>query len=245
MPQKIATITDHLDTARHEDAIKIKAHILLILRTLQQKRCQLSLSIKGNSEAFISIILDIDAENNWLELDEVADTQVHTALLETKIYLASAWQKGVNLRFAATITSHRESNGLIRYRSALPDTIYQSQLRAGYRTPISMMFEPEAHLILSDNQVIKGQISDISMNGALVIVPTDSPINAGDHIAQCIFKTFDNQMIIVEAEVLRSVDTEHNSRTKLGCRFINLDQSTKQDIQRYNAAIERFNARRR
>ena len=107
------------------------------------------------------------------------------------------------------------------------------------------MSTPEVHLILKDNQVVKAQISDISSYGALLSVPVGSPLGPGDKIAQCIFKTLDNKMIIVEADVRRQIDTENSSRTKLGCRFTHLDLATTQEIQRYAAAIERQNARRR
>lgn len=79
----------------------------------------------------------------------------------------------------------------------------------------------------------------------MLTVPAGSPLGAGDKIAQCIFKTLDNKLIIVEAEVKRQLEAEHSSRTRLGCRFTNVDLLTTQEIQRYAAAIERLNARRR
>lgn len=230
---------------KHDDGIKIKAHKLLILKALQENRCQLSLSIEGIDSAFVSIILAIDGKNDWLELDELAASEGHTALLEHKGYRASGWLKGVNIDFTASIIGQQQNAGLTRYRSSLPDTIYQHQRRASYRSPVSMMSSPEVHLILSDNQVVKAEISDISTSGALLTVPAGSPLGAGDKIAQCIFKTLDNKLIIVEAEVKRQLEAEHSSRTRLGCRFTNVDLLTTQEIQRYAAAIERLNARRR
>ena len=228
-----------------EDSVKIKAHKLLILRTLQENRCPLSLAIAGFKGTFVSIVLAVDAKNEWFELDELADPDAHLALLEKRNYQANGWLKGLNTDFTANIIGHRKHEGLIRYRSSLPRTIYQNQRRASYRTPVSMMSAPNVHLILHDNQVIKGQISNISANGALLSVPAGSPIAPGDRIAQCIFKTRNNKMIIVEAEVKRQIDAESSSRTRLGCRFTNVDLSTAQEIQRYTAAIERLNARRR
>jgi len=230
---------------KHGDGIKIKAHKLLILKALQENRCQLSLSIEGIDGAFVSIILATDTKNNWLELDELAASEGHTALLEHKNYRASGWLKGVNIDFTARIIGQQQNAGLTRYHSSLPDTIYQHQRRTGYRTPVSMMSSPEVHLILSDNQVVKAEISDISTSGALLTVPAGSPLGVGDKIAQCIFKTLGNKLIIVEAEVKRQLETEHSSRTRLGCRFTNVDLQTTQEIQRYAAAVERLNARRR
>ncbi|MBQ0720102.1 MAG: flagellar brake protein [Gammaproteobacteria bacterium] len=237
--------TDRARPGRHQDGVKIKAHKFLILKALQENRCPLSLSITGIDGAFVSIILAIDAKNDCLELDELADGDAHSALLENKNYRASGWLKGVNIDFTASIIDHQQIKGLTRYRSSLPDTIYQNQRRTGYRTPVSMMSSPEVHLILGDNQIVTAQISDISTSGALLTVAAGSPLGAGDKIAQCIFKTLSNKMIIVEAEVKRQIETEHSSRTRLGCRFINVDLSTAQDIQRYAAAVERLNARRR
>ena len=229
----------------HGDGIKIKAHKLSILKALLESRSQLSISIEGIHGVFASIILAVDAKNNWIELDELADSAAHAALLEKRNYRASGWLKGINVDFSASIISHEQNNKLIRYRSTLPDIIYQTQHRASYRTSVSMMSSPEVHLILSDNQIIEGQLSDISSTGALINVPTDSPIGPGDKIEQCIFKTLDDKVIIVEADVKRQIDTEHSSRSRLGCRFTNLDLSTTQEIQRYSAAVERLNARRR
>jgi len=93
--------------------------------------------------------------------------------------------------------------------------------------------------------VVNAEISDISTSGALLTVPAGSPLGVGDKIAQCIFKTLGNKLIIVEAEVKRELETEHSSRTRLGCRFTNVDLQTTQEIQRYAAAVERLNARRR
>jgi len=230
---------------KQADGIKIKAHKLFILKALQESRSQLSLSIEGIDGTFVSIILAIDADNNWLDLDELADSEAHTALLGNKNYRASGWLKGVNIDFTASIIGHQQNAGLTRYRSSLPDTIYQHQRRAGYRAPVSMMSSPEVHLILRDNQVVNAEISDISTSGALLTVPVGSPLGTGDKIAQCIFKTLDDKMIIVEAEVKRQIETEHSSRTRLGCRFTNIDLSTTQELQRYTAAVERLNARRR
>lgn len=230
---------------KHDDGIKIKAHKLLILKAMQENRCQLSLSIEGIDGAFATIILAIDTKNNWLELDELAASEGHTALLEHKNYRASGWLKGINIDFTASIIGQQQSAGLTRYRSSLPDTIYQHQRRASYRTPVSMMSSPEVHLILSDNQVINAEISDISTSGALLTVPAGSPLGVGDKITQCIFKTLRNKLIIVEAEVKREFETKQSSRTRLGCRFINIDLQTTQEIQRYAAAVERLNARRR
>lgn len=229
----------------HGDGIKIRTHKLLILKSLLENRNQLSISIEGVQGVFASIILAIDAKNNWIELDELVDSAAQSVLLEKKNYRASGWLKGINIDFSASIVSHEKNNELIRYRSTLPETIYQTQHRASYRTSLSMMSSPEVHLILSDNQVIEGQLSDISSTGALISVPTDSPIGPGDKIEQCIFKTLDDTVIIVEANVERQIDREHSSRSRLGCRFTNLDLSTTQEIQRYSAAVERLNARRR
>lgn len=230
---------------KHDDGIKIKAHKLLILKALQENRCQLSLSIEGIDGDFVSIILATDSKDNWIELDELAAIEGHTALLEHRNYRASGWLKGINIDFMASIISQQQNAGLTRYRSSLPDTIYQHQRRASYRTPVSMMSSPEVHLILSDNQVVKAEISDISTSGALLTVPVGSPIGAGDKITQCIFKTLGNKLVIVEAEIKRELETEHSSRTRLGCRFTNVDLQTTQEIQRYAAAVERLNARRR
>ena len=247
MPREDAVTenAEHRHTRKNQDGIKIKAHKLLILNDLQESRCQLSLSIEGMDGTFVSIILAIDAENNWLDLDELVDSEAHTALLGNKKYRVSGWLKGVNINFTASIISHQENAGLTRYRSSLPDTIYQRQRRTGYRTPVSIMSSPEVHLILADNQVVKAEISDISTSGALLRVPVGSPLGAGDKIAQCIFKALDGSMIIVEAEIKRQVETENSSRSRLGCRFINVDLATAQEIQRYAAAVERQNARRR
>ena len=247
MPREDAVTenAEHRHTRKNQDGIKIKAHKLLILNDLQESRCQLSLSIEGIEGACVSIILAIDAENNWLDLDELVDSEAHTALLRNKKYRVSGWLKGVNINFTASIISHQENAGLTRYRSSLPDTIYQRQRRTGYRTPVSIMSSPEVHLILADNQVVKAEISDISTSGALLRVPVGSPLGAGDKIAQCIFKALDGSMIIVEAEIKRQVETENSSRSRLGCRFINVDLATAQEIQRYAAAVERQNARRR
>ena len=236
---------DHTSPPTHGDGVKIRAHQLLILKALQENRCQLSLTIEGEPGVYASILLGIDAKNEGFDLDELADSAAHTALLEKKNYWASSWLKGVNINFSARIISHQQSAGLTRYRSLLPNTIYQHQRRAGYRTPVSMMSSPNVHLILNDNQVIKGQISDISTSGALLTVPLGSPLGPGDKIAQCIFKTPNDTLIIVEAEVKRQIKMAHGSRTKLGCRFIHLDLPTTQNIQRYTAAVERINARRR
>ncbi len=245
MPLEETENTAHLLPEMHGDGIKIKAHKFLILQTLQKNRSQLSVSIDGVEGVFASIILAIDAKNDSFELDELVDSAAHSALLAQKSYRASGWLKGINVDFSARIISHEQNEKLIRYRSTIPDTIFQTQHRDSYRTPVSIMSSPEVHLILNDNQVIKGQISDISSTGALLSVPIGSPIGLGDKIAQCIFNTLDNKTIIVEAEVKRQIDTKHSSRTKLGCRFTSLDLATTQEIQRYTAAVERLNARRR
>jgi len=229
----------------HGDGIKIKAHKRSILKALLKSRSQLSMSIEGVEGVFASLLLAIDAKNEWIELDELVDNPAHSALLEKKNFQVSGWLKGINVDFSARIISHVKHKGLVRYRSTIPDTIYQTQHRASYRTSVSMMSSPEVHLILGDNQVIEGQLSDISSTGALISVPTDSPIGPGDKIEQCIFKTSNDKTVIVEADVKRQIDAEHSTTRKLGCRFINLDSSTTQEIQRYSAAIERLNARRR
>lgn len=247
MPREDAA-TENADRSHPEkrgEGVKITAHKLLILKALQENRCPLSLSIADTDGAFASIILAIDSKNGYFELDELAASEAHTALLESKSYRASGWLKGVNIDFTASIVGHHKNAGLTRYHSSLPATIYQKQRRSGYRTPVSMMSSPEVHLILDDNQVVKAEISDISTSGALLNVPSGSPLGPGDNIAQCIFKTLDNKMIIVEAQVKRQFEAENSSRTRLGCRFTNVDSATTQEIQRYAAAVERDNARRR
>jgi len=245
MPEENTEHTDPTPPTLRGDGVKIRTHKLLILKALQESRCQLNLSIAGNNGEFVSIVLAINTKDDWIELDELADSEGHSALLEKKNYRVSGWLKGINVDFEARILSHHKEKGLVRYRSTLPDTIYQSQRRSSYRAPVSMMSSPEVHLILSDNQVITGQISDISANGALLTIPGDSELKPGDKITQCIFKTLDNKTIIVEAEVRRQIDTEHSSRNKIGCHFVNLDPPTTQTILNYTAAVERLNARRR
>ncbi len=230
---------------KRDDGIKIKAHKLLILRTLQENRCHLNLAIEGINGAFMSIILATDATNSWLELDELAASEGHTALLEHKSYRASAWLKGINTEFMARIIAQRENEGLIRYRSSLPDAIYQHQRRASYRTPVSMMSSPEVRLVLSGNRVIKAKISDISTSGALLSAPANSQLEVGDKVTQCIFKALGNKLIIIEADIKREFDLKHSSRKRLGCRFTNVNLQTTQEIQRYVASVERLNARRR
>ena len=117
-----------------------------ILKRILDHRALLTITIPDNRGKFNSAILDIDADNGFLILDELNPKQGHQKFISAKRLNARALVKGVEIRFSATPQEVHNESGIASYQVSFPGEVWQMQRRQSFRVTVGLSKQLPVHL---------------------------------------------------------------------------------------------------
>lgn len=211
-----------------------------ILRRLQEGHALLHVSLPGGEESWLSAVIDVQATQGQVLLDELSPRDGNAALQRVGRLIVNAQIKGVHISFAANLVETGVSEGLVFYRVALPQGVRYWQRRASYRAQVGAAQQIPVTLNHSDGLVLRGDLVDISAGGigsrhkdAKGIVPL-----IGETWDDCHIGLPDGHDIHCALEI-RNVGHDSRGQLRVGSRFTKVDRAQLKSIEAFVAHLER------
>jgi c-di-GMP-binding flagellar brake protein YcgR len=226
------------------DRITTPQIIFNLLKRLHDRRAMVNISVPGYREQYLSTLLDVNPEQDYLILDELKIGEGNQRLLKRGQYHFHAVLKGIEISFSNTLEEVGRSGGFNFYRSRLPRAIYYYQRRAHYRAHISLAQSIPVSLSEQTMDHLSGLLMDISVGGIgaqLKTVPKLS-LDRGDRFSRCLIELPSGIQLATELEI-RFIEQKSThraqQRVRLGGRFLNMDPQQEKTVERFVLKMER------
>lgn len=225
-----------------------RTEILYVLRAVIQKGSMLTVYFDGGKHFFLTALLTISDDGNWLYFDPGSDEQVNQLALKAgKLVLTTMLDK-VKIQFSLSGLQMSQANGRGIFAGRTPDTLLRLQRREYYRlsTPIvnplkCLMSVPKAD---GTPTAVDGLVVDIS-GGGLGLQLANSLhglFEIGTVLPDCKLNLPDEGLLVTTLCVRNCFSVSNKSgqnHCRVGCEYVDLPGTRLAMIQRYITRIER------
>ncbi len=196
-----------------------------ILYDLKNSRSPLSITFLDVKDPFVSILLDIDVNRQFLVIDEINASLGHRLACKGEVFTVSATHKGVPLLFHTKVMDHSQINGISFYRVPFPRTIDYMQRRITSRFAVPFDVNLIADFLLPKKPLIRASIIDISLTGIRISIPHNvkSIVDSLHKIEYCriLSPFFPAHAFSLEVKFVQYI--QGKQKTVVGCQFAQLD----------------------
>ncbi len=223
--------------------IKSKDEIQSFLTKLYKNHTLLSITVGKSNKVFGSVVLEVNMEKAYLVLDELYPRdEVRSSLLDQTISIETQIDR-ILLRFSSTIKAISEKDGAEYYKVKIPKYLYHHQRREYYRVPISITNPLLANLSTENDVLLHAELRDLSLGGlsARLKSPPSEQLVIGDEIPTCIIQMPNGKKIVSPIEIVRIEETKPLKNTRIGARFIDLNNGDRRELSQAIAKLDRNN----
>lgn len=196
-----------------------------VLLDLKYSRTPLSINFLDVKDPFVSILLDIDINRQFLVIDEINSPLGHKLACQGEIFTVSTAHEGVPLMFSSKVMDHSQINGISFYRIPYPRSIEYMQRRLTTRYTIPFDVNLTADFLLPKKPLIRANIIDISLTGIRLSIPHNVKglLDSLNKIEQCRILTpyMNAQALSLDVKYVHYV--KGKQKTIVGCQFAKLD----------------------
>lgn len=230
-----------MSTAPIEEVVTNAALIHDCLNQITANNTPLSLSIKGSEDGptYSSRIQSLNPKKKQIVLKQVLPSDWRERITPTcKLEIKSYMNMG-NIRFHGLMSTLDDSEDSPYCKLTLPAKIFRMQLRDYYRVSLAKIHS-SVLLQIGEDSTLQGKCRDISMSGAMISLPANSPaLEIGQSIENCSISIED----ILELNFAGEVRSQHPSESEvlLGIQFVDLTPGQLKPISAALNKIERKN----
>ncbi len=219
------------------------------LSILLKKKCLLTAYFGDHGDSFITTILDIYIENNYLTFYHgPKENSIEQLLNSPKITFKTDYL-GVKVSFEAIKLAKIQHQGVPIFVIPIPESILWIEARDSYRVKSPVSKSSYCQLALKNQEPINLRLYDISLVGFSML--TDSKavsdlITPGAHFEQGKLILADTGEDTISFNIRKKyiINPENlNNMEKIGCKFTRITPVFENAIQRYILQIERENRR--
>ncbi|MCS5708634.1 flagellar brake protein [Candidatus Berkiella cookevillensis] len=197
-------------------------YIEKILQNLINSRSMLSIHFPGSAETFVSMLLEIHPNQEYIILDEITPIEGHHLAIQGSPFTVASKEQGVFLSFGTRIIQHADQNELSFYYLPYPKDVNYKQRRQAYRVPVLHDNSLRADLYLPNQPRISAKVADISVSGVRLTVKYNITPVVGDmrFIDQCLLISPYTKPTSFSLEIRRVYYDLSQKSTILCCQFL-------------------------
>lgn len=225
-----------------------RSEILFVLRSVMQKKCMLTVYFDGGRSFFLTSLLAISDDGNWLYFDVSNDALINKNALAASKLMFTTMLERVKVQFSVGGFQEVPAGNRKAFACKLPETLLRLQRREHFRlsTPVANPLKCELKLPRPDggSEEMMLTLLDISGGGIGLMVPDDHAafFQAGNTISGCKIDIPEEGKVITGLCVRNvfPVTTKSGSHyTRVGCEFVELPGTHLTWVQRYITRVER------
>lgn len=244
--QKTSLDSDQGDYSKYQ--LYSRSEILFLLRALIQKKCMLTAYFDHGRSFFLTSLVALSEDGNWLYLDYGSDPAINAKALTTDKLILTTMLDKVKVQFSVAGLQQTSANGQPIFAARTPETILRLQRREFYRltTPIANPLKCLMPIVKPDGTIVKvaATLLDISGGGVGLMVPTDLSafVTPGAQIDDCTVHLPEEGAIhtgLTVRSAFNATSKAGHPYLRLGCEFVSLPGTQLAMIQRYITRMER------
>lgn len=224
-----------------------RSEITYVLRSVIQKGCMLSVYFDSGRHFFLTALMAISDDGNWLYFDMAGDESINIAAQKTSKLMLTTMLDKVKIQFSLSGLQTAQAGNRKVFAGRIPETILRLQRREYYRlsTPIANPLKCAITIPRDSGPVsLEVPVLDISGGGVGLQIPADaaSRLEAGTVLSDCRINLPEEGIITTSLCVRNSFNvTTKSGQTylRIGCEYVDLPGTRLTLIQRYITRIER------
>lgn len=225
-----------------------RSEIIFVLRAVIRKGALLTVHFDSGKHSFLTALLAISEDGQWIYLDPGSDEEINKRALEASKLILTTMLDKVKVQFSLSGLMPSSEGQRQVFAGRMPETLLRLQRREYYRltTPIS---NPLRCLMTvtrdgGEKEKLEALVVDISGGGIGFQVPTAlaSLFEPGREIADAKINLPDEGLIVTALCVRNAYNVTGKSGQaylRVGCEFVNLPGTRLTMIQRYITRVER------
>jgi c-di-GMP-binding flagellar brake protein YcgR len=225
------------------DSVKIN----MLLEQLRSNHCIIKLSSDEHiGHFFSSAIISINKEDKSFALDELTPDTGNTILAETQHLHFEGHVRGILLDFDATLISTDNSGKFALHHFAIPEGIEYLQRRGNFRAKVTAQSPVTFSTYRKDSQrLIHGTVTNLSVRGIGVTLKYGAKLYRKEVLKGCRLQLPQGERITVDIEIRQSEKLRTGDKTRIGCRFVEIDRTARKKIEKLVRKLERTQIRGR
>ncbi|MDR3086802.1 MAG: flagellar brake protein [Azoarcus sp.] len=237
------------DDALEQYLLRGQRQIRQLLQALIDARSLISVHLIPGGLSFLSTIVTLSEDEEWLFLDSSPNETIHRRALNAERLLCVTQLNKIRIQFRVTNVAEIPVENHITIAAPLPAEVLRLQRRDAFRLQVPLSHELKCILPAHTHnereprrKTVEVPIFDISAGGLSLEIPPGKIIpNVGDTINGCHLKLPDD-IIGVNLEIRnfgRRILSDGKEILRIGCSFVALPTQAANQIQRYIYQAER------
>jgi len=219
-----------------------RREIVFYLRQLINDGERVVVSFDGGNEAILTVLLDVDGENNRLVFDWGGSEAANRKLLQSDRNLFTCSPHGIGNHFRTGAVGETVFQQRRAFVTRLPREYTRLQRREFFRLTLPFTRRPLCRILRPDADIHELSVLDISIGGLALEVLEKAPEWAiGELLPKARIDLKAIGMPEIDLEVRDVVAVQHGKKSvwRVGCRFINPGHALEHQLQRFITDVQR------
>ena len=218
-----------------------RREILFQLRSLIKHSERVSVSFDEGRQSFLTVLIEVDEENNFLYFDIGGSEETNRAFLKNERCVFAGILEGIRIQFSGKKPQKISFKGEQVFAVPLPASLLRLQRREAYRLQLPSTKPYICRIRRGSSGEMALPLYDISIGGIGVHLTEHPAFAPMDLLENCWIDLRDSGILAVTLEVRYVQEKEiraGKSIFHLGCRFVKLSPLNETLIQRFMARLE-------
>lgn len=210
-----------------------------LLEMVRAKHSLLEVSMPGVPDIFFSALLVINADDQFILMDEINTRQGHELLLVHKKINVSTKINGIDLSFSSTLQQAYEKDGIAVYKIDFPESVLYRQQRQSYRINIGLGISIPVKMKREDGVPLYGNMINLSETGAGIALNSPCAVQMSEILPFCELRISEDQTIRCQLEIRYIKPNDNNKPQHIGGQFIGIDNLQQRELSKVVTGLQR------
>jgi c-di-GMP-binding flagellar brake protein YcgR len=210
-----------------------------LLEMAKSRRTLLEVSMPGVPDIFFSAFLAINADDQFILLDEINTRHGHELFLVHKTINVSTKLNGIDLSFSSKLLQAFEKDGIAVYKIKYPESVMYLQQRQSYRINIGLGISIPVKMKREDGVPLYGNMINLSETGAGIALNSPCAVHMSEILPFCELRISEEQTIRCQLEIRYIKANEENKPQHIGGQFIGIDNMQQRELSKVVTTLQR------
>lgn len=210
-----------------------------LLEMARSRHSLLEVSMPGVPDIFFSAFLAINADDQFILMDEINTQQGHELLLVHKKINVSTKLNGIDLSFSSTLLNVFDKDGIAVYKIKYPESVLYLQQRKSYRINIGLGINIPVKMKREDGVPLYGNMINLSETGAGIALNSPCSVHMSEILPFCELRISEDQTIRCQLEIRYIKAKDDKKPQHIGGQFIGIDNMQQRELSRVVTDLQR------
>lgn len=213
-----------------------------ILKQLQERHTPAIVNFKGDSQQYVTMILEVNERKKIVVLDEMTPKEGHKLAEAGEPFRVTSSDNGIAVVFKTAITKCGIEKGIHYYYVPLPEQVDYLQRREAFRIKISSANKRDVRFKAREKVYKEAYIFDISFTGLSIVVPKVNLVEIvrrGTVLEPVRFELLNDEIMSCQLQIKRVDYNDKKDETIIAGEFKELERHEQRQINALVCNLER------